>query len=280
MAEALFKNLIQPKDLSKYTLMRGATDFANVGMWNAFESGYSYLTVVQIPRFLELLAAQDSTYKALIDNYVHILEYEFKGLDGIDNITSENGEISNGINTLSFINKVTMQSSSEFSMRYTEKSGSVITRVHELFLTGIKDGRTEVKTYHGLLEDDIVTETGYEYETFSFLYMVTDNTMRKLEKAYYIVAAQPTTAETNIYNSEKGDIGFKEVSVTMQGFPITGNLIDQKAQAMLDWLNSPENPNRMINDSNNFAYTGIDDITTGESSFTTTTAANATTAVV
>lgn len=259
---ALFKNLIQPRDLSQYTLMRGTVDFANVAMWNAFETGYSYLTVVQIPKYLQMLASQDSTYATLINNYVHILEYEFKGLDGIENITSSNGEISNGISTINFINQVTMQSSSSFTMRYTEKSGSVLTRTNELFLTGIKDGRTQVKTYHGLLENESIEETGYEYETFSFMYFVTDNTMRKLEKAYYIVAGQPTQAETNIYNSDKGEIGFKEISMEFQGFPITGNIVDYKAQQMLNWLNNPSNPNRMIVDSNNFMYHGLNDINT------------------
>lgn len=258
----LFKNLVQPKDVSKYTLGRGATDFANVAMWNAFETGYSYLTVVQVPKYLEYLASKDVTYLNLIRNYVHILEYEFKGLDGIEDITSENGDIDNGISTLSFIKKVNMQSSSTFSMRYTEKSGSVLTRVNELFLTGIKDGRTQIKTYHGLLEDGTMTDTGYEYETFSFMYFVTDNSFRKLEKAYYIVAAQPTKAETNIYNSEKGDIGFKEITMEFTGFPITGNLVDQKAQDMLNWLHNPANPNRFIDDSNNFLYTGVKDINT------------------
>lgn len=258
----LFKNLRQPKDLREYTLTRGATDFANVKMWNAFETGYSYLTIVQIPGFLEKLKAKDETYRSLIENYVHILEYEFRGLDGIDNITSENGEINNGISTLNFINKINMQSSSTFTMRYTEKSGSVLTRVNELFLTGIKDGRTQVKTYHGLLEDGTIAETGYEFETFSFMYMVTDNSMRELEKAYYIVAAQPTTAETNIYNSEKGDIGFKEISIEFQGFPITGNMVDMKAKEMLNWLNDPSNPDRMIVNSNNYLYHGITDINT------------------
>lgn len=262
LSNVLFKNLVQPRDLTKYTLMRGTTDFANVAMWNAFETGYSYMTVVQVPRYLELLATQDDSYRTLIDNYVHILEYEFKGLDGIENITSETSEISNGISQVNFISKVNMQSSSTFTMRYTEKSGSVLTRVNELFLTGVKDGRTQVKTYHGLLDNGTITEAGYEYETFSFMYFVTDNTMRKLEKAYYIVAGQPTQAETSMYNSEKGDIGFKEIGMEFMGFPITGDVVDYKAQEMLNWLHNPANPNKIIVNSNNFLYSGVESINT------------------
>lgn len=265
----LFQNLSKPKDLRNYTLMRGAPDFAKVEMWNEYESGYGYLVVVQLPRFLEMLAEKDSDhYGLLIENYRRVLEYEFKGLDGIENITSETGEINTGISTLQFINKVNMQNSSTFTMRYTEKAGALLTKVHELFLTGIKDGRTQIKRYHGLLERDSagnrdIVEAGYENETFSFMYFVTDNTFMKVEKAYYIVAAQPTTAATgDLYTYEKGNIEFKEISVEFIGFPLTSNEIDEKAQAMLDWLNDASNPNKYQARSNNFSYSGVSDIQT------------------
>ena len=258
----MFQYLSKPKDLRNYTLMRGAPDFAKVEMWNEYESGYGYLVIVQIPKFLEMLADKDSDhYGLLIENYKRVLEYEFKGLDGIENITSELGEINTGISQLQFINKVNMQNSTTFSMRYTEKAGALITKVHELFLTGIKDGRTQIKRYHGLLDSGDIEEAGYENETFSFMYFVTDNTFRKVEKAYYIVAAQPTSAATgDLYNYTKGEIEFKEISVEFVGFPLTSNEIDAKAQAMLDWLNDASNPNKYTAISNNFKYSGVSDI--------------------
>lgn len=260
----MFQHLSKPKDLRQYTLMRGAPDYAKVEMWNEYESGYAYLVVVQIPKFLEMLAEKDSDhYGLLIENYKRVLEYEFKSLDGIENITSEMGEINTGINSLQFINRVNMQSSTTFSMRYTEKSGALLTKVHELFLTGIKDGRTQIKRYHGLLDSGDIEEAGYENETFSFMYFVTDNTFRKVEKAYYIVAAQPTTAATgDLYTYTKGEIEFKEISVEFVGFPLTSNEIDAKAQAMLDWLNDASNPNKFTAISNNFKYSGVSDINT------------------
>ena len=256
----MFENLKQPRDITKYTLSRGATDFGNVAQFNMYESGYSFLIVVSIPRFLEILAEKyPDNYGSLITNYKHILEYEFRGLDGLENITSDVGSITNGISTLDLINKVEMQSNSTFSMRYFEKSGSVLTRTHELFLTGIKDPRTQVKHYHGLIQDKTL-EAGYENEVFSFLYFVTDNTMTEIEKAYFIVSAQPTQAETAIYESEKGNIEFKEISVEFRGFPITGNEVDKKAREVLDWINNPQNPNAIVKDSTNFVYSGTDKI--------------------
>ena len=142
-------------------------------------------------------------------------------------------------------------------MRYQEKSGSVITRFHELYLTGIRDPRgSQVKHYHGLIDstDSIITP-GFDKETFTFLYINTDNTMRKIEKAYLITAAWLTDAKTNIYNYEKGGIEFKDVDVTFNGFPITSNRINQLAQEYLNWMH--ESSGFIVN-SNDFDYSGVD----------------------
>ena len=149
----MFSSLMSTRDLSKFTLMRGVTDYANLEAYNLYESSYSFLVLVQVPEFMKKLCDQNSEYKKMFDTYCHILEYDFRGLSGIDNITAETGELTNGISNVEIINKVTMQAASSFTMRYFERHGSVITRTHELFLRGIKDPRTQIKTYKGLLND-------------------------------------------------------------------------------------------------------------------------------
>lgn len=262
----MFENLKQPRDITSKTLMRGTADFGNLNQWNLYESGYSVLLVCKIPKILELLAKENDMYSKLMNNYVHILEYEFRGITGLEDMTGETGTITDGINEINIINKVTMQSASTFEMRYFEKSGSTLTKVHELFLRSIKDPRTQIKHYGGLIERGIVSadDVGYDMETFSFLYYVTDSTMRKVEKAYFIIAAQPTKAELSIYETEKGSIEFKEIGCSFNGFPVTGNAIDKKAQEHLDWLHNAENPNRFVADSTDFNYTGISEIVTNK----------------
>ena len=46
-----------PRNVTEYTLMKGVTDFSNLKQFDLFESGYSFLTVVSVPRFMQLLAA-------------------------------------------------------------------------------------------------------------------------------------------------------------------------------------------------------------------------------
>ena len=233
----MFTGSMTPRDVTAFTLFRGVTDFSNLVQFNNFESGYSFLIVLSIPKFLDNLCAQNNGYKTLIQSYRHILEYEFKGISGFDDITSETSEISNGVSNLQLITKVNMQSASQFSMRYTEKSGLTLAKVNELFLRGIKDPKSQVKTYNGLLADGTMSEAGYEFETFSFLYFVTDNTTLNIEKAYLIVAAQPTTAGlAEVSNSERGEIGWKEVDMQFNGIPLVGPGVTAKARLFLDWI--------------------------------------------
>lgn len=250
----MFESLMSTKDLSKYTLMRGVTDFADLSSYNLYESGYSFLVLVQVPDFMKQLADRNTETKKMWDTYLHILEYDFRGLNGIDNMNSETGELTNGINNIEIINKVTKPSASTFTMRYFERLGSVITRVHELYLRCIKDPTTQVKTYGGLIQDGTM-EAGFEKEVFSFLYLVTDNTLMNLEKCFYIVAAQPTGAMWDIYNSEKGQIEFKEIDVEFRGYPITSQKINERGKAILDWIRQ----NTCWFESN-FIFTGTEDM--------------------
>ena len=231
----IFDGTKQIRDLTSYALFRGVTDWANLYQFNQFESGYGLFLVLDIPKVFKELMNKNEKYERLISTYIHVLEYEFRGLDGIDNMGSETAELTNGVKSINVINKTTSQSGSTFTMRYFEKSGSIITKVHELFLRCVKDPTTTVKHYNGLIEEGVL-EGGFENEVFSFLYIVTDNTLMNVEKAFYIVAAQPTTAEFNIYNIERGDIQFKELSVEFSGFPISNAEVNNKAQQMLDWV--------------------------------------------
>ena len=163
--------------LTSFMLMRGVTDFGNLEQFNLYESGYSFFVVMRIPEFMRILGTKSTDYAALINNYAHILEFENRGISGIDNITSEPGQLTNGINTINIINKVNKPSDSSFTANYQEKLGSTITKAHEVFLQGIKDPRTQVKTYLGLIADGALT-AGYQNEVFRFMYIVCDNTLK------------------------------------------------------------------------------------------------------
>ena len=236
----------QVRSITQYDLFRGVTDFGNLGQFDYYESGYSFLFVISGPRFLNEYALKtnrngDDTFYKIYHNYMHMLEFEFRGLSGLENMTADGTmEINNGFDTINVINKVKMQSGSSVTMNYTERSGGLINKFHSKFLSGIKDPRTGVKHYHGLIADGTYPTPGFELETFTFLYVVTDNTTRNVEKAFLLLGAQPTTADYSMYESEKGSIEKKEISIEFNCFPITGETIDKKAQYMINAIHNPE----------------------------------------
>lgn len=255
---SIFTNTLSPNPVTSYTLFRGVTDYTNLAQFDLYETGYSFLVLLQIPYFMERLQEQNDDYDSLITNYRHIIEYEFRGAQGIEDITGETSPLQNGITDLNIITKVTEQGGSSFSMNYFERSGSVITKTHELFLRGVKDPKTQVKRYNGLLQSPLttrnkaissstkyqttdniggMTDKGYQYEIYNFLLMITDNSALNIEKAYILASCQPALANTSIYNVTRGEIQFSEMAVQFNGIPLPGRVVNRKAQDFLDYIN-------------------------------------------
>ena len=244
----IFSDTMSTTDVQAFTLMRGVTDFSNLAQYDLYETGYSFLINLSIPKFLKNAKTLSDEYKKLINNYCHIIEYDFRGMSGIDDITSDTGALTNGINELNIITRVNEQGGGQFSMNYFERAGSTITKVHELFLRGIKDPRTQFKRYNGQIKgprgaagsnngNTNTLNASYANEVFNYMLIVTDNTGFNVEKSYIIASAQPTSANTSIYQVERGQIGFSEIPVNMNGFPITGRVVNNKAAKMLTYIN-------------------------------------------
>ena len=227
---------IKPKNLTQYTALRGVVDFSQIGQFDQFETGYSFLSVLKIPKFLEILAEQDTGVAQMVNSFKHMLQYEFRGLSGLPDIQGDTFEITDGSNTQRLINNVTRETSVTLSSPYFERSGSLITKFAEYYLTGIKDPMSKAKTYHGLIKNNLL-EPSLENEVFTFMYYVTDNTMLRLEKAYLLANVQLTKAETSMYDTAKGDIANKDLSIEWNCFPITGYEVDKAAKVLLQDIN-------------------------------------------
>ena len=245
----------KPFSIASYTQMRGVIDFSNASQFNMYEKGYQFLTVISRPKYIEMLADEDPEVANALNLFCWILEYEFKGLSGIDNITVDPLEFTDNISTLNTIGKVNMPSATEITMSFTERTGAAVTGFIEYYLRGIKDPRTQAKTYHGLIKRGKMA-AGFENEVFDLLYMVTDNTMLGLEKAFLFACAWPNQAQYDIYNAEKGGIEKVDVDVPFHCFLIDGDEVDRRAIRMLAYINETDavaNANTINGSSKNAA---------------------------
>lgn len=259
---------IKPSGLTEYNAFRGVTDFTQIGQFDQFETGYSFLSVIQMPEFINKLSGQDSDVKGIATAFKHMLEYEFRGLEGLPDIQGETYNITDGVNEQQLINKVTMDTSVTVSSNYFERRGGLITKFSEYYLTGIKDRMTQAKTYHGLIAENKLAPS-LKNEVFTMMYMVTDNTMLRLERAVLLCNCQLTKAETSMYNSQRGEISNKEMTIEWNCFPVMGYQVDKAAKKLLEditavkvdysngvaaYKKSVENENTAVLDSNDFTY--------------------------
>ena len=258
---SIFTNTKDFKDVTTYRLMRGVPDFGSLVQFNPYETGYAAFIICQMPVFMEKLALHDANYNKLVSNWAHIIEYEFKSFDGLEGLTADTIQLGDDLNNINVISKVNMQSASEFSLSYDEKSGSPLTKFARLYLTGIKDPRTQVKTYHGLIHSGQL-EPGFENEVFTFLFITTDNTMRYIENAVLLIGCQLNYADLDMYNYTKGDINKKEVTVKFSGYPVQSTAINKAAQNMMNFLlSSDAGARQIIVNSDEYNYTGTELIT-------------------
>ena len=138
LSKSIFNDyVITPKNLTQYTAFRGVTDFSQIGQFDQYEDGYQFLVVIQRPRYLEKLGATNTMIKAMYDSFEHMLEYEFRGLDGLPDMTADTLELTDGINTQRMISKVTQETSATVSMNYFERRGGLITKCSNFYLNSI-----------------------------------------------------------------------------------------------------------------------------------------------
>lgn len=251
------------------TMLRGVPDFSNAAQFNQYESGYQFVIVCRIPTFLSKLATKgemlpDGTkVSTLVNNFVIAIEQESKGMSGFEDLTAETMDITDGITTMSMISKVNAQGGGTFSMEFTEKSGTPIVKLCDYYLRGLKDPRTQAKTYNGALEKGWITTPGLEKEVFTLMYINTDNTMRRIEKSYLLVNAQINKAEKTIYEATKGDISNKTINLEFNAFPIEGKQVDSLATKMLAYLYERNDDAKVVLNSNDYNYFMVNNDTMG-----------------
>lgn len=231
---------VQPYKSSAYS-HKGVWDLTNLYQFAPYESGYCLLAVLSSPHCMRYNSkgnTKNDIYNALLQQaFVKMLENEFKGLDGIEDITTETMEFTDGISTTSRISKVNQPLQQNISMRYTEKVGTLISKYLSTYLKMIKDPRTQAKTYATLDKPKDAVYGGFSHEVFNMLYIVTDSTYLRVEKAFLLLNAFPTSAPySDEFNMERGSIESKEITINFTANVVDGAHANKIAKAYIRTL--------------------------------------------
>ncbi|WP_301214657.1 hypothetical protein [uncultured Clostridium sp.] len=224
----------------------GVIDYGDLQAFDYFESGHVFLAVLTMPRIHEAYHNQQSgpgkestmkrniSFENLQILFSNIITHDFKGLSGIDDITSETLDIADNIaGTRSSISQTNKPLTSEISMRFTEKGALPITTYLDRYLSYVSDPYTHLKNYSGMTEANTNSKyLGFHRECFTLLYIVTDATCMHIEKAFLLVNAQPRTASlSELFDAEKGENQQKEITINWTCSVLTGAKVNDAAAA-------------------------------------------------
>jgi hypothetical protein len=247
--EGLFRGQVGTLDLTQHSgFAYNQLDFGQPAQFNVDLSGYPFLHVLKIPTFLQKLKKDDS-YANLINNAIWVLENKFKGLDGIDDITTDTYTIDNGFEQVNLIGKTIRPTASTITMEYDEMTGGLLTKFTELYLEGLQGTRNHYVHYYNKDSDNVAPTIDVSDEIFEFLYYLTDATGINIKKAFIIGLGQFTKVPySTMYNDKRGDRDKKTISLDLNGVPFTDVDITALAQRHVQVIN------KLRNDGGKSAY--------------------------
>ena len=224
------------KDLTKYSLFLGGLNVKAKALeqYNPLKTGYTRIFVVQMPKFMNRILPLASK------NFKHMLEYGFKTIEGIQNLTMEYEAITGGYAGRSFeIPTILKDETNAITIKVQEMSGSPVREYIEMWLSGISDPHTGLCHYHGALDKDAATgNAGMEAiqanQVAEMIYVSTDNTGREIEFACLLSNMIPKVVKRDHYNYESGTHNAVEYDVEFTCTMYTSPDVNNVAKLLLD----------------------------------------------
>ena len=224
------------KDLTKYSLFLGGLNVKAKALeqYNPLKTGYTRIFVVQMPKFMNRILPIASK------NFKHMIEYGFKSIDGIQNLTMEYEAITGGYAGRSFeIPTILKDETNAITIKLQEMSGSPVREYVEMWLSGISDPHTGLCHYHGALDKDSATgNAGMEAiqanQVAEMIYVSTDNTGREIEFACLLSNMIPKVVKRDHYNYESGTHNAVEYDVEFTCTMYTSPDVNNVAKLLLD----------------------------------------------
>ena len=224
------------KNLTKYSLFLGGLNVKAKALeqYNPLKTGYTRIFVVQMPKFMNRILPIASK------NFKHMIEYGFKSIDGIQNLTMEYEAITGGYAGRSFeIPTILKDETNAITIKLQEMSGSPVREYIEMWLSGISDPHTGLCHYHGALDKDSATgNAGMEAiqanQVAEMIYVSTDNTGREIEFACLLSNMIPKVVKRDHYNYESGTHNAVEYDVEFTCTMYTSPDVNNVAKLLLD----------------------------------------------
>lgn len=180
----------------------GAQTTQRAQMIDPLITGYGFIKWVHLPEWVsKQYGSSDAELK-------HMLQKNFKSLSGLDNLTLNTAGTTTGLSPNETMWATNVQKAQGFSINHQEYTGSPLSEMYKLWLTGIRDPRTNVAMYPHWSKEG---EYGAKYHTAEAIYVQmrpdaynAKANGKNIEYACYFTNVMPTILPRDFRNHTTG----------------------------------------------------------------------------
>ena len=224
----------------------------NLDMMTPYVPGISRLFMHRTPLFME------KGFPEMTANFKSYIETGYKSVQGIGDLSADFIDIDGGCAAQKISNSsLVRDDTDEITVELYEQTGSPVREFIETWMTGVRDPRSGVAHYHGMLaepgqetnaEGDII-EYSEKNHTCEFIYIDLDPTARFIEYACMFAHCFPTKVPKSHLNYSSGNRGEVLMDVSFKVTKYEGRYINDiaawyLAQDKLTYNYLEFNPNR------------------------------------
>ena len=207
------------KDYSKFGYFLTGVDVTNQNLdqMTPFIKGYARLFMYRKPYYME------KKFPALTARFKSYIETAFRSVNGINDLSVNFTDFEGGYNgqRYSTVQTVT-DDTDEITVGLYEMSGQPVTEFLTTWVTGVRDTRSAVATYHGAVKGPLDKDDpdkiayGEQNHTAEFIYLVTDPTCKFIEYACMLAHCFPTKVDRDHFNYDTNSHDGAEIEASFK----------------------------------------------------------------
>lgn len=216
------------KNFNKFGYFLQGIDVTRQGIdgMTPYVPGVSRIFMHVMPPFM----LENDEMATIIKNFKSYLETGYKSVEGINDLDVEFITLEGGFAQQSFSNvSAVRETTDEITIQLYELAGSPVREALDTWITGVRDPRSGIAHYHGVLDDNEDYEYCEKNHTGEFVYYTLDPTGRKIEYACLFAHAFPTKVAKNHLNYTSGSRSEVTVDCTFKVTKYEGRYINDLA---------------------------------------------------
>lgn len=221
--------------ITDYALFLGGLNVTRGALqqYDPLKTGFGRIFMIRTPQFIDDLAADNTELGRKRDMFKHILEYANTGVEGGNDISVQTAQMQGGYTNRAFdIPTIATDDTNELTIKTYEFSGSPVREFIQFWINGVTDLQSGFSHYYGAK-----TAVSQANHTAEFIYVVTDQSGKKVEFAALYANCFPKNVQLSQFNYDAGTHDLVTMNVTFTATRYMSPQINKQAVQLLSKYN-------------------------------------------